>query len=123
MRRKIIVPTMLATVGAFWMVGIALAAPDNKNSITIGMECDHGIGAITGAGIDQNSAGTLNIVRPGHGSYAIKRAVIGGQLVYENPGFASRFDDLVRCVPVSFNGGPLPPDNPSVVWWGILTVQ
>lgn len=120
MGRKVVVAA-LAVTASFWIVGMAVAAPDNKNSITIGMACDHGVGSITGASINQNSAGTLNIIDPGPGSYVIKRAVIDGQLVYQNPGFADRTDDLVRCVPVSFNGGPLPPDNPPVVWWGILT--
>jgi len=115
------VAVLSLTACALWVVAaVAVAAPDNKNSITVGMACDHGVGSITGASIDQNNSGAFTIVDPGPGTYVVKRAVIDGVLVYENPGFAGRVDDLVRCVPASFNGGPLPPGNPSVVWWGIL---
>jgi len=35
------------------------------------MACDHGVGAITGASIDQNNSGTFNIIDPGPGTYAV----------------------------------------------------
>ena len=100
MGRRLVVAVLLFTVCALLVVGMAVAAPDNKNSITIGMSCDHGVGLITGASIDQNSSGTLTIIEPGPGTYVVKRALINNVLVYENPGFAGRVDDLVRCVPM-----------------------
>ena len=119
MRR--IFAAVAATAGALWIASAAFGAPSNQNSIRVGMDCDHGVGAITGASIAQNNAGALNIVDPGPGAYAVKRAEIDGQLVYENPGFAGRVDSLVRCKAVSFNGEALPEESPKVVWWGILT--
>ena len=120
MGRKIVVGVLVGTVAAFSIVGIAAAAPDNKNSQTIGMVCDHGVGSITAVTIEHNSAGGLNIIAPGHGTYEIKRVVIGGQLVVETPGFAGR--DLVTCRPVTVNGGPLPP-GPEVIFGGILNMS
>jgi len=120
MGRRLGVAALVAAVFAFSIVGIAAAAPDNKNSQTIGMVCDHGVGSVTAVTIEHNSAGGLNIIDPGPGTYEIKRVVIGGQLVYENPGFAGR--DLVSCRPVTVDGGPLPP-GPEVIFGGILNVR
>ncbi len=110
MGRKLGVAALATAVFAFSAVGIASAAPDNKNSQTIGLECDHGVGSITAVTIEHNNAGGLNIIDPGHGTYEIKRVVIGGELVYENPGFAGR--DLVTCSPDS-----------GVIFGGILNMK
>lgn len=109
MGRRLAVAALVAAVFAVSTVGIAAAAPDNKNSQTFGMWCDHGVGSITVATIEQNNAGGLNIIGPGHGTYEIKRVVIDGQLVYENPGHAGR--DLVTCSP-----------GPGVIFGGILNL-
>src|SRR5262245_44870108 len=87
MLRKIVLVAVAGVVAALLAVGIASAAPTNKNSITVGMECDHGVGAITGASIDQNNAGTF-ILDPGPGTYVVKVAFIEDQFAYVNPGFA-----------------------------------
>jgi hypothetical protein len=120
MGKGTVAAALSATVGALALVGAAVAAPDNKNSSTVGMTCDHGVGSITGATIDNNNSGTFNLVDPGPGAYAVKRVTIDGQLVYENPGIGGRLEDLVRCVPMSLNGLPLPAGSPAVVFWGIL---
>ena len=98
---------------------IASAAPDNKNSQTIGLTCDHGVGSILTSTIQQNSAIVLTLVTPAAGAFVIHRVFIDGQLVVETPGFAGR--DLVRCTPTTVNGQPIPPEDPDVVFEGILT--
>ena len=103
---------------ALVMTGYASAAPDNKNIMTIGLQCDHGIGSLTTATISHNNATVLNVITPGPGSFVIHRVSIDGRLVAETPGFAGR--DLVTCVPVSVNGAPIPPSDPDVVFGGVL---
>ena len=118
-RRKPLLAALVATVAAVSLVGVAAAAPDNKNSMTIGLECDHGVGSIIAATIEQNSAIALNVIDPRPGSYVIHRVSIDGQLVVETPGFEGR--DLITCTPVTVNGQPIPPEDPEVVFGGILT--
>jgi hypothetical protein len=110
MRRKLVVGALVATVVAFAVVGVAAAAPDNKNSQIIPMMCESPVGPIVAVTIEHNNAGGLNIVAPGHGTYEIKRVEIDEQVVYQNPGFAGR--DLVECSPA---------DN--VTFGGILNMQ
>jgi hypothetical protein len=114
-----LVASLIATVAAVSMVGVASAAPDNKNSTTIGLECDHGVGSIITATIEQNSAIVLNVIDPGPGSYVIHRVFVDGQLVVETPGFEEQ--DLITCTPVTVNGQPIPSEDPEVVFGGILT--
>lgn len=117
--RKSLVTATASVLVAVSGVGIASAAPDNKNSQTIGMECDHGVGSIVTTTIEHNSAIVLNVTDPGPGSYVIHRVFVDGQLVVETPGFAGR--DLITCTPVTVNGQPIPPSDPDVVFGGILT--
>jgi hypothetical protein len=117
--RKSLVAAIVSALAAVSGVGIASAAPDNKNSQTIGMECDHGVGSIVTTTIEHNSAIVLNVIDPGLGSYVIHRVFVDGQLVVETPGFEGR--DLITCTPVTVNGQPIPPADPDVVFGGILT--
>jgi hypothetical protein len=117
--RRSLVAAAVSVLVAGSVVGIASAAPHNKNSRTIGMECDHGVGSILTATIEHNNAIALNVIDPGPGSYVIHRVVVDGQLVVETPGFEGR--DLITCTPVTVDGQPIPPADPDVVFGGILT--
>lgn len=118
-KRAPVAAALIASVAAMSIVGIASAAPSNKNSTTIGLVCDHGVGSLITATIEQDNAIVLNVIDPGPGSYVIHRVFVDGQLVVETPGFTGR--DLVTCTPVTVNGQPIPPEEPEVVFGGILT--
>jgi hypothetical protein len=118
-KRVPLAAALIASVAAMSIVGIASAAPSNKNSMTIGLVCDHGVGSLIAATIEQNNAIVLNVIDPGPGSYVIHRVFVDGQLVVETPGFTGR--DLITCTPVTVNGQPIPPEEPEVVFGGILT--
>ena len=82
-KRAPLAAALVASVAAMSIVGIASAAPSNKNSMTIGLMCDQGMGSLITATIAKNNAIVLNVIVPGPGSYVIHRVFVDGQLVVE----------------------------------------